>query len=67
MSIILKNPVWGPFLRKGAFIILKNVKVEFEFALRVGDINVCRFKTTTVGSYFFFFTFSRKLVLYGTI
>ena len=43
-----------------------NVKVEFEFALRVGDINECRLKNITVGAYFFF-KFLRKLVIFGTI
>ena len=31
---------------------MKNVKVEFEFALRVWDINECRLKITVV-AYFF--------------
>ena len=47
---------------------MKNVKVEFEFALRVGDINECRLKKITVWwGPIFFFKFSRKLVIFGTI
>ena len=43
VSIISKNPIWGIFLRKGAKkkeyeLILKNVIVEFEFALIVENI-----------------------------
>ena len=36
-------------------LILKNVKVEFEFALivGVGDIHECRLKIITVGAYFY--------------
>ena len=40
---------WGKFKSGRAIririfkLILKNVKIEFEFALRVGDINECRF------------------------
>ena len=39
---------------------MKNVKVEFEVALKVGDINECRLKQIIVES-LFFFKFSRKL------
>ena len=42
---------------------MKNVKVKFEFALTVGDINECRLKNITV----FFFKLSRRLVIFGTI
>ena len=47
MSII-KNSNLGHSFKNGGKknkeyeLILKNVKVEFEFALRVGDINQCR-------------------------
>ena len=37
-------------------LILKNVKVEFEFALRVGDINECRLKKLLWGPNFFLFS-----------
>ena len=45
---------------------MKYVKVEFEFALRFGDIYECRIKKINVGA-FFFFKFSRKLVIFETI
>ena len=48
-------------------LILKNYIVKFEFALRVGDINEGRLKNITVAAYFFFFKFSRKLVILGTV
>ena len=43
-----KNPIWG--IKKGGKnkkeyeLILKNVSVEFEFALRVEDTKECRLK-----------------------
>ena len=45
----LKKSKWRHFLKKGgknkkeSELMLKNVKVEYEFALRVGGINECRF------------------------
>ena len=43
--------------------------MEFEFALKVGGINKCWLKKITVGAFFsfFFFKFSRKLIIFGTI
>ena len=41
---------------------MKNFKVEFEFALRVRDMNKFGLKKITVGAYFFF-KFSRKVVI----
>ena len=60
----LKNPIWDIFLRKEAKkkefeLILKHVKVEFEFTLRIGDVNECRLKKITMGAYFFLQIFEK--------
>ena len=59
-SIILKIQFGAIFLRKGSkkrILVLKNVKVDFEVALRVGGINECKLKNYCWGQ------FSRKLVI----
>ena len=65
---IKKKPNLGHFFKKGgknkknmSQLILKNVKEEFEFALRVGDINECMFKILlwSVGAYFFLQIFEK--------